>query len=248
MTLDELAAKVLHSRSQLHRLEVAEMTPPHDLSLALDGLFQTGEHFRRLYELVRREQEIHPEKYRRLMELETRARVIKQYSGVLVPGLFQTEAYARALFSASKEEWGEEKIEEMVAARLNRQTLLRTAPPPGLSVILDEAAIRRPVGGPAVMQEQLAALIDLVDTPATSVRLLPYTHGEHALMGGTLTLITLDDGTTVAYEESINTGTVLKDPDDVRVRQRKYDRVRPCALSPTDTAAFIRAVREEYTA
>ncbi|GAA1883931.1 helix-turn-helix domain-containing protein [Streptantibioticus ferralitis] len=248
MTLDDLAAKVLHSRSQLHRVEVAEMMPPRDLSAALDEVFGTGMHFQRLYELVRQSQEIHPEQYRRLMLLEMRARVIETYAGTVVTGLVQTEPYARALFRISNPKASEEKIEEMVAARLSRQELLRSAPSPDLCVILDEAVIRRPVGGPGVMREQLDALVSLVDTAATTVQLLPYGHGEHALMGGALMLMTLDDGATVAYEESIDTGTLLEAPESVTPRQRKYDLLRSYALSPSETAAFIRAVKEEYTA
>jgi Domain of unknown function (DUF5753) len=247
MTLDALAAKVLHSRSQLHRVELAEMLPPADLSPTLDDVFGTAGHFVRLYELVRQGQEIHPEQYRRRMMLEARAVVIEEYAGGTVPGLLQTEAYARALLRRGFPKATAEEIDQRVAARLSRQELLRGNSPPDLSVILDEAAIRRPVGGPSVMRQQLSALTGIVDTLTTTVQLLPFAHGEHPWMGGTLTLMTLDDGTAVAYEESIATGTLLEDAESVTAHKRTYDLLRSYALSPSATASFIQDVREDYT-
>ena len=250
LTLEGLASRkeIHYSKSQLQRVEIAEIIPPPGLSEALDKVFGTDRHFWRLNELVLHNQEIHPKRYRHRMAMEERARVIQEYSGPIVPGLIQTEAYARALFRAYRPEVDEEQIEEKVTARLSRQELLRADPPLDLSVILDEAAIRRPVGGPAVMGKQLASVLELVDTPTTVVQLLPFEHGEHGLMGGMLTLMTLSDGTAVAYEESIDTGTLLKDPEIVSAHQRTYDLLRSYALSPSETAKFIRSVMEAYTA
>ncbi len=223
------------------------MMPPPDLSMALDSLFQTGEHFRRLYELVRREQEIHPEQYRRLMELETRARIMQEYTCQIVPGLLQTEGYARALIETHCLTKSPEEVEELVFARLGRQKLLRVDPQPQLFVLLDEGAIRRPVGGQSVMREQLSVLIANADTSTTTIRLLPFEYGAHGLMGGTLSIMTLDDGTVVAYEESASTGTLLRNPETIRDQQRTFERLYSQALSPSDTAVFLRAVREECT-
>ncbi|WP_424891251.1 helix-turn-helix domain-containing protein [Streptomyces sp. XH2] len=242
MTLEKLAEVVCYSRSHLARIETAEHVPPPDLPGRLDEVFGTGEHFARLYAIARHE--IHPDKYRRRMELEARARVIDEYAGHLVPGLVQTEDYARALFRVSNPKAVPDEIEEMVAARLSRQALLRAESPPDLSMVVDEAVIRRPIGGPAVMRAQLAALIDLVDTPTTTVQVLPFEHGEHALLGGTLRLMTLDDDSNFAYVESIATGELIEDPQTIRARRRSYDLLRAYALSPSESAAFIRALLE----
>ena len=244
MTLDDLAAKVHHSKSQLHRVEVAETMPPRDLPAALDELFRTGLHFQRLFELVRQSQEMHPEQFRRRMLMEARARVIEEYTGQMVPGLLQTEDYARALFEIHNPKATPDKIEELVTARMGRQALLRGDAAPDHSVILDEAVLRRTFGGPAVMRAQLTRLIELTLTPTSVVQVLPFSHGGHALVGGSLALLTLDDGTQVVWEEGISTGTLLEDTQSVTVRQRAYDLLRACALSPNDTAAFIRSVME----
>jgi hypothetical protein len=126
--------------------------------------------------------------------------------------------------------------------RFSRHERLRSANPPDYDVILDEASIRRPVGGAAVMRRQLASLIEQVERPNGTIQLLPYEHGEHAVLGGALTLMTDNGGTTVAYEESIDSGTLMEDRERVGARQRAYDLLRAHALPPRETAAFIRTV------
>ncbi|KRV47146.1 DNA-binding protein [Wenjunlia vitaminophila] len=242
MSLEQLADVVNFSKSHLARIELAEYMPPPDLPARLDAAFDTDGLFGRLYSIARRE--VHPDKYRRRMELEARARIIEEYAGHIVPGIVQTEAYARALFLASNPKATADAIEERVAARMSRQEVLRSSPAPDVSIILDEAVIRRPVGGPDVMRAQLSLLIDMVDTPTSVVQVLPFAHGEHGLLGGTLTLMTLDDDTRVAYEESIDTGQLLEDPESVSTRHRAYDLLRAYALSPLQTVAFIRSAME----
>ncbi|MFI1797934.1 helix-turn-helix domain-containing protein [Streptomyces sp. NPDC020379] len=242
MSLDALAGVVKISKSHLSRIEAADVMPPPELPAVLDVAFGTDGIFEELYRLARKE--IHPDKYRRRMELEARSRVIGEYAGHIVPGLVQTEDYARALFRISNPKASADEVEELVTARLSRQTLLRTDPVPDLSMILDEAVIRRPIGGSAVMRAQLSNLIELVDTPTTTVQILPFEHGEHALLGGALTLMALDDGSTVAYEESIATGQLIEDPEAVSTRHRSYDLMRAYALSPSESAVFIQSVME----
>lgn len=241
MSLGRLAGEVPCSKSHLARIETAESMPPPGLSEEFDRVFQTDGHFTRLYALARRE--MHPERYRRHLELESKATVIRTYAGLLVPGLLQTAEYAEALFRATRPKAEDTEVRQMVEARLSRQVRLREPQPPDYSVILDEAALRRPVGGPAVMRAQLDALLRLVHTRHTVVQVLPFAHGEHGLMGGALTLLTLESGATYAYEESIATGTLLEDPEQVANRVRAYDLLRSCALPPQETAQFLRAVR-----
>lgn len=242
MTLEQLAEIVKYSRSHIARIEVAETIPPPDLAAKLDAMFGTDGIFSALYELAKKE--IHPDQYRRRMELEARARMIDEYAGQLVPGLVQTEDYARALFRVSNPTASPAEIEEKVTARLMRQALLRAAPPPYLSMILDEGVIRRSVGGPLVMRAQLAFLAERVDTPTTLLQILPFDHGGHALMGGTLTLMTLADRSSIAYEESIDSGTLFEEPERVNRRRRAYDRLRAYALAPSTSADVIHDVME----
>lgn len=242
MSLEGLADVVKYSRSHLARIEVAECVPPPDLAAALDAAFGTDGIFQRLYALARHE--VHPDQFRRRMELEAQARIIAEFAGLIVPGLIQTEEYARAIFEARKPRASHDKVEQLVSARMSRQELLRSDPPPEFSAILDEAVLRRPVGGTAVMGRQLDRLVELTHTATTVVQVLPFAHGEHTLLGGALALFTLDGGRGVAYEEGIGTGNLLEDPEVFDDRRRAYELLRAYALSPTDSADLIRSVRE----
>lgn len=242
ISLVRLAEIVHASKSHLARVETAERMPPQGLSEALDAAFGTDGHFVRLYKLARRE--AHPGRYRRYMELEERSSAIAHYSAHMVPGLLQTEAYARALLSCQPE-LDDETLEEKVAARLSRQERLKGESPPYLWAILDEAVIRRPIGGLPVMRDQLGALLPQMDTTMTKIQVLPYCHGEHALLGGSLTLLTIPDEDAVAYEEGIEAGHLYEDAPVVQKYQRFYDALRAYALSPRDSAAIIREAMED---
>ncbi|MBF6045556.1 transcriptional regulator [Streptomyces sp. NRRL B-1677] len=242
MSLERLAEIVNFSKSHLARVETAESMPPPELPALLDAAFDTDGIFVELYQVARRE--IHPDPFRRRMEIEAKARVIADYTGQLMPGLAQTEEYARLLFRTFDPRATEAKVEDLVAARMSRQARLRDDDAPDYSVIIDEAVLRRGFGGPAVMRVQLARLIDLNETTNCVMQILPFSHGGHALMGGSLALFTLGDGTQVAWEEGHANGTLLEDFDSVVTRRHAYDLLRSCALSPTESSAFVRNAME----
>ncbi|GHF15933.1 MULTISPECIES: helix-turn-helix domain-containing protein [Streptomyces] len=243
LSLEKLAKVIRYSRSHLARIEAAECLPPPGLAEALDAEFGTGSLFVALYKIAQRE--AHPDKYRRGRELEAKVRCIKEYAGCFVPGLMQTADYARALFRTGDPTRSEEKVEEMVALRMSRQALLQADRPPELSYILDEAVLRRPVGGSDIWRDQLAALAAVASSRTHLVQVLPFNHGEHPLMGGHLTLFISESGATVAYEETISTMEFLEDPIRVARHRRAYEMLSACALSPIDSAAFIKTVIEE---
>ncbi|MFJ6137507.1 helix-turn-helix domain-containing protein [Kitasatospora sp. NPDC092286] len=231
--------------SHISRIENAVSMPPPELPGTLDRLFSTDV-FTKLYRVARTEQ--HPDKYRRRMELEARAVRIAEYAAHVVPGLVQTRDYARTLLREGAPTASADELAALVAARLSRQDLLRSATPPYLSMILDESVARRPIGNPAIMREQLSALLRAADSPYCALQLLPFSHGAHPLLGGSLSVFTFADGGGAAYEESISTGTLLEGREDVIKRQRSYDELRGHALSPRRSAALIREVMEALPA
>ncbi|MER6912533.1 helix-turn-helix transcriptional regulator [Streptomyces sp. NPDC000594] len=242
-SLEALSGKVQVSRSQLARIETAEQMIPPELPPKLDTLFEAGKEFRDLFGVARNE--IHPDRFKRLMELEGRAVVIKEYSPQIVPGMLQTEAYARVLFTIGNPMAKPEEIEKLVAARLDRQARLLREGGPEYAVILDEAVLRRPCGSPAVMREQLKYLLECaLKRPSISIQVIPFSHGNHSLVGGLLSLCTLEGGQQVAYEESITTGTLLEDKEVVMERVRRYDRLSAAALPPKMSIDFLRSVME----
>ncbi|NGO72009.1 helix-turn-helix domain-containing protein [Streptomyces boncukensis] len=243
LSLVKLADVVASSKSTLARVETAQLMIPPGLSEALDAAFGTDGHFVRLYALARNE--VHPDQYRRHMDFEHRARVIEHYATQVVPGLVQTEAYMRALFALSPRNTPE-VIEEKVAARLGRQERLRSANPPRFAAILEETVLHRPVGGPQVMREQLAALLPLMHTENTLVQVAPVGHDAHILMYAPLVLMRLPDGMTAAWEEGRYTGRLSEDAEEVEQLRGFYDALRATALSPQDSAAVIQRAMEEY--
>ncbi|MBV9026043.1 MAG: helix-turn-helix transcriptional regulator [Streptomycetaceae bacterium] len=243
LSLIQLVKVLNSSKSTLARVETAELMPPPDLSEKLDAAFGTDGLFGRLYDLAKRE--AHPDQYWRFMDFEARAEVIENYVAHVVPGLLQTEAYARAFLSC-QDDLAEEQIEERVAARMARKERLKSESPPLRWAILDEAVLRRQIGSRKCMYEQLASLLKQVDAPNSKIQVMPFGAGAHPLLGGSLTLLTLLNGSTVAYEEGIEAGHLYEDPETVKKRQRQYDVLRANALSFAESVALIRSVMEDY--
>ncbi|UQA95925.1 helix-turn-helix domain-containing protein [Streptomyces halobius] len=243
LSLAQLADILNSSKSTLARIERADLMPPPDLPAALDAAFGTDKHFYGLYQLARKE--THPDRFRRYMEFHARAEAIEVFETQFVPGLLQTEAYARALLSAPPDVT-REMIEERVQARLDRQEQLHSAASRRHWAILDEAILCRPVGGSQVMHAQLNALLSHVDTPTRTIQVLPFEHGEHALMAGPLALVKTSVGQTVAWEEGHIDGRLFEDPAAVNRRVALYDKLRAYALSPRDSAERIRKAMERH--
>lgn len=246
LTLDALATELRYSKGHLSDIERAVKPVPRGLSELLDAFFKTDGHFLRLWPAARRDGHAHPDKYAAFMTQEEKARKLAAYAAHVVPGLLQTADYARALFRAFKPRACDDTIDDLVAARLARQERLRGDDPPSYWVVLDEAVIRRSIGGASVMTEQLTALLPLVEGRFTRIQVLPFARGAHPALGGSLTLLTLPNRSMVAYLEGSDSGQLIEDPDDVAERQQTYDHLRAYALSPGESAAMITTAIEEY--
>jgi transcriptional regulator with XRE-family HTH domain len=243
MSLERLADVLKYSKSSLARFETAEAMIPPDLPAKLDAAFGTDQLFEKLYGLARKE--IHPDEFRRRMELEAQACLISEFSGQLVPGLVQTEGYAKALFRTFNPKVTREETENLLTARMSRQTLLSSTNPPDLSIIIDECVLHRLLGGREAMREQLARLLSLTETPTSSLQIVPFVLGGYSLMGGNLATFTMEDGGQFVWEEGISTGRLIGDRETVMARVRAYDLLRGYALSPTDSAKVIHSAMKE---
>ncbi|MFF0004645.1 helix-turn-helix domain-containing protein [Streptomyces tibetensis] len=217
--------------------------PTLDLARALDAALGADELLVELWPHVYRE--AFPDWSRKFMEYSERAVAIRQYAAHVVPGLLQTGDYARAVLSVGRTLGSEEQLEERVALRLGRQERLGMPGRPELWVVLDEAVLRRPVGGPAVMREQLERLLGTRAERHITVQVLPFDQGEHEVMGGSLTVLTMPDGSEVAYTEGAHYGQLIEDPDEVRDFALTYDRLRAAALPPLMSLDMIRSVMED---
>ncbi|MEU1042209.1 helix-turn-helix transcriptional regulator [Streptomyces sp. NPDC005907] len=227
--------------TQIERASGAK--PTLDLARALDAALSADDLLVELWPYVYRE--AFPDWSRKFMEYSERAVAIRQYAAHVVPGLLQTEDYARAVLSVGRTLGSETQLEERVALRMGRQERLGTPDRPELWVVLDESVLRRPIGGRPVMQEQMARLLGAAAQPHVTVQVLPFDQGEHDVMGGSLTMLALPDGSESAYTEGAHFGQLIEDPHEVASFALTYDRLRAAALPPLMSLDMIRSVMED---
>ncbi|WP_432096912.1 helix-turn-helix domain-containing protein [Streptomyces sp. bgisy100] len=243
LTQAELGEKthVVSTRiTQIERCSGAR--PTREMAQALDRALGADNLLVDLWPHVHRE--AFPDWSRAFMAHSARAVAIGEYAAHVVPGLLQTEDYARTVLRLDALLSGEEQLEERVAARMGRQERLTSPDSPYLWVVLDEAVLRRPVGGQRIMQAQLARLLEAASEPRVTIQVLPFDQGEHEAMGGSLTLLTLPDTTEMAYTEGADYGQLIEEPADVRRYSVIYDRLRAAALPPLMSLDMIRSVME----
>ncbi|MGW8380990.1 helix-turn-helix transcriptional regulator [Streptomyces sp. ODS28] len=244
-SLAQVAEDTAYDKSYLCRLESGERLSKLSLMADLDAYYDTGDLLVRLWRLA--QQDTFDDQFKAFMRYESSAVLMYKYV-LAVPGLLQTEGYARAVLSSVPGPVDEGAVEAQVDARMGRQELLRRDPAPNVRVILDEAALRRSAGSPDVWTDQLSHLITMAETRSVVVQVLPFSRGVHHLMNGHLSVLWQSDGSSVAYLEGNRFGELIEDPEQVTFYRLAYDQLRDLALPPTDSVACIERVLEEYTA
>ncbi|WP_369365634.1 Scr1 family TA system antitoxin-like transcriptional regulator [Streptomyces sp. CG4] len=239
LTLKELGAVVFCTGSLIGQVETAAKVPTREFAERVDAALLTDGFFSRLVGLVLRSQL--PSWFQPFAEMEATATYISTYQCQLVYGLLQTEAYAAALLCVDHPD----RVDEMVAARLERQRVLERENPPALWVVLDESVLHQMVGDRDVMREQLARLLTFRDKPWVHIQVLPYSVGAHTGMMGSFTLLRFDDHPDLFYCESYDQGHMTANPQAIRERSVGYARLQAAALSPEDSADLIARVMEE---
>ncbi len=184
-----------------------------------------------------------------ILDLEASSSAMRFMHNQLVPGLLQTAAYARALIRDCLPDAAPERIDRLVELRLDRQKVLARPDPPRVWVVLDEAALRRPVGGVKAMRDQLEHLAEHADSPRTVVQVIPFAAGEHTGLEMPFTVLSFpgDDDPDVVYLEQFTTASYVEDEYDVKRYTTMFDRLLASALDPDGTRAFIRKVAEEMS-
>lgn len=240
-TQRELGDRIPVAHSRIAQFELGNETPPEDVNGKLDVLLGADGDLVDLWVHARRTP--FPDWAQMFMTYEAKSRMMRKFSQI-IPGLAQTEAYARAVLQAGQI-YDDGDPEAKVRARLERQAVLQRADPPWVWIVLDEAVLYRMVGSPEVMRNQLARLLVLEQTPRVHMQVLPFGSTDPAAMGGSFTLLTLPDGREVAYEEGIVFGRLVEDTDEVMRRTVLYDRLQANALPPAASAQLIRTAMEE---
>jgi transcriptional regulator with XRE-family HTH domain len=169
LSLEDLGAKINFSGSQIGKVETGERLPSPDLARACDEEFGTDGIFVRLCKAIKEQIRVYPSGFPEFLDKEREASRIFEFNVLAFPGLLQTEEYARALFRASRPRDTDEEIDQLVAARLERQQILDRPKPPMLWFVFDEATLRRPVGGSAVMAAQLDHIVQPAERPGVVI-------------------------------------------------------------------------------
>ncbi|KJY41402.1 DNA-binding protein [Streptomyces sp. NRRL B-1568] len=244
LSLRALADEVGYPHTYISRVERSEQLPSEALAEALDAHFTTDRLF---VELLGMAQDASIPGYGRVaVDSEAKAARIQVFTSSLVPGLLQTEDYARALFRVSLPGESEERINERVATRMRRKRVFKKEETPFYWAIMDEAAIRRPIGGAKCMAAQIHHVIKASESPYVSIQVLPFAQREHPMLGGSLSLFTLQNGATIGYVESFYSGEAVESPRKILELTQMFDVARSKALPERESLDLVRSYLKEY--
>ncbi|MDI9835924.1 helix-turn-helix transcriptional regulator [Streptomyces sp. KAU_LT] len=244
LTQEALGLKVFVSGTFIGQLEAGTRRLRPDMARLVDEALGTDGFFARNCEAANRSR--YPEHFAEAAEAEAHATAIRQYAPLLIPGLLQTRAYARAVNRAYDPLAPEETIEEWVAGRMARARLLDHPTNPLLWMVLDEGALRRETGGRAVMAEALRHVAGLARRNRVIVQVLPFGAGAHTAMEGSLKLMDFTDAPSLVYFEGVRVGRLEDDPALVAQLKLTFELLAASALSPHKSLALIEGMAQDY--
>jgi transcriptional regulator with XRE-family HTH domain len=257
LTQEDVSERTGKDRSTLYRLENAQQRPQRSTLIQLLDLYGTDQERRaELLALLREagqrgwmqlDRSDLREIYADYISFESEARSVSDYESLFIPGLLQTEDYARAVIRGALPQATEEQVESRVTARMERQALLTRDNPLQLWAIMDEAAARRIVGGPAVMREQLARLRETAALPNVTVQVIPYDAGAHPGMPGSFIVLEFPDPAdqSLVYIDSMAGDLFLDAGMEVRRYILIFGHLRAAALRPDKSLTLLAGIAEE---
>ncbi|MEV4975794.1 DUF5753 domain-containing protein [Streptomyces scopuliridis] len=233
-----------YSHSYLGRVELGDQLPSEALVRLLDEFFDTDGMLADLLELAH--DSLIPDYSRTFISKEPLAERIQVFTSSHIPGLLQTEEYARELFRRALISESEEGLNERVAVRMRRQRIFTRAEPLPYWAIIDEAALKRPMLVPGCMAEQLRHLVQMSARPRVAIQVLPFVKGMHPMPGGSLTLMTLTEGETIAQVESFDSGEGVHSTRKIVELTECFDLARSMALTDDESLDLIHEYLKEY--
>jgi transcriptional regulator with XRE-family HTH domain len=241
----------------LYRLETARARPQRRTLVALLDLYEVADPLRTdLIDIAKTADgqgwlrpyysEL-PEEYAAYISFEAEARSVRNYESLFIPGLLQTEDYARAVISGTLPMATRTQVEQRVTARMERQERLQGDRPLELWAIMDEAAIRRMVGSRPIMRAQLEHLIDVADLRHVTLQVITFDIGAHPGMPGSFVYMEFDQPTDpeLVYVDTLAGDLFVEAEADLRRYASMFDHLRATALSPADTTTMISTVIEQ---
>lgn len=253
---EQVAEQTGVNEGTLYRIETARARPQRRTLMALLDLYEvTGSLREDLLDIAKTAdgqgwlRSYHaelPEEYAAYISFEAEARAVRNYESLFIPGLLQTEDYARAVISGTLPMATHTEVEQRVRARMERQERLTADNPLNLWAILDEAAIRRMVGGKAVMRAQLAHLVAITEQPNVTLQVITFDVGAHPGMPGSFVYMEFGEPTDpeLVYVDTLAGDLFLEAEADLRRYASMFDHLRATALSPAQTTGMISTVIE----
>lgn len=247
LTQEELAKLMGYSTSVVAKLETCRVFPSPEHAAQADAALRMPGTFGRIRAGV--VNGAYEPWVRALLDMEERASVLRNWQPLLVPGLLQTEAYAREIIRAARPGDGEAEVEQVVTARMARQEIWQREdpPPPMFSVIFGEAVLRQLVGGADVMRRQFSHLIEAAANPRISIQVVPFATAAHPGLLGPFVVASFDDSPDAAYLDNALDGQVTERRKQVARVALLYETLAREALSPGASRELIARVIHEWT-
>ncbi len=255
LTVDQVAERLLCSPSKVSRMETGQRGATLRDVRDLCDLYHVSDddERERLMDLAREGKQqgwwqAYALDYATFIGLEQAAMSIRVYHSAVIPGMLQIGDYTRAVHQVGIPRFPDPIIEERVEERSTRQQLLTRPAPPLVEVVLDEAVLHRPVGGPSVMREQLDRIASVAGYPNVSIQVLPFAVGAHPALESDF--IILDFGgqaARIVYVEGLVGQIYVERPQDVERYQKVWERLRTMASSPQDSLDLLTKIRDTYT-
>ncbi|KOU67231.1 DNA-binding protein [Streptomyces sp. MMG1533] len=242
LTQQQLADVAIMTRSHIAHIEAGRRVPSKEDARRLDRALNTGDV---LSSFLPRDESVVADHFEVARQLEQQATMIREFAFSLVPGIFQTERYMRAVLRTAFPPWSEDESDKIVVTRLERAKILTNQVSPVVWALFDEAVLRRPVGGPGVMTEQIMHIVRLVEDNRVRVHVLPFGLGAHPLLQSMLTLMWFEDQPPVAYTEGMRVGKIHDAPAMVEQLQGAYDLALGDALPLKESLALLKATAKE---
>jgi len=257
MTQSDVAQQTNYALSTVSAYETGTRIPSADFAKLADKVFGTGpeseddegdlEGLQKLVEQV----SVRPW-FRDRVEVERKSEEIREYESYQVPGLLQTEDYARAIMSASRPVLPDETIERAVALRMTRQQIIEPdkdlpadrQQTPRFWVVMDESALHRVVGSPEIMRAQCERLADVAQQPNVTIQIIPNGRGPTSAFGRAFAVLVSHNNSSVVYLEDLGTARYIRDRDEVSRYVVVFDHLRASALDDKQSLAIIKKVRE----
>ncbi|GGZ37562.1 helix-turn-helix domain-containing protein [Streptomyces rochei] len=237
MRAAEFGVAVGYGEDLVYKVEGGKRIPRQEYLDRADEVLGAGGLIAATWEDVKKVR--YPKKVRELGKLEAKAVEIGIYECNSVHGLLQTQDHARALMEAAQPPYSSSDVERMVAARVARQTVLERDPAPSIHFVLEEAPLRRPVGGTMVWQRQLERLLEVGRLNHVTLQVMPTHTDAHPGVDGKIELLKFPDGTAVGRSDGAFNGRPITEPKDLRILELRYGTIRAQALPPRASLAFI---------